>query len=43
MHVFVDRGDYKGVFAPTYKAIQYEAESAGLAAIDHVVGNVQLG
>ena len=43
LHVFVDRDDYKGVFAPTYKPIQYEAESTGLAAIDHVVGNVQLG
>ncbi len=26
LHVFVDRGDYKGVFAPTYKPINYEAE-----------------
>jgi 4-hydroxyphenylpyruvate dioxygenase len=43
LHVFVDRADYKGVFAPTYKPIQYEAESTGLAAIDHIVGNVQLG
>jgi 4-hydroxyphenylpyruvate dioxygenase len=43
LHVFVDRGDYKGVFAPTYKPIQYEAESTGLAAVDHMVGNVQLG
>jgi 4-hydroxyphenylpyruvate dioxygenase len=43
LHVFVDRDDYKGVFAPTYKPITYEAESTGLAAIDHVVGNVQLG
>jgi 4-hydroxyphenylpyruvate dioxygenase len=43
LHVFVDRADYTGPFAPTYKAIDYPAESAGLAAIDHVVGNVQLG
>jgi 4-hydroxyphenylpyruvate dioxygenase len=41
--MFVDRDDYKGVFAPSYKPIQYEAESTGLAAIDHMVGNVQLG
>ena len=41
MHAFVDCGDYKGVFAPTYKPINYEAGSAGLAAIDHIVGNVQ--
>src|SRR5512147_1748869 len=43
LHVFVDRGDYKGIFAPTYKPINYEAESTGLAAVDHMVGNVQLG
>jgi 4-hydroxyphenylpyruvate dioxygenase len=42
-HVFVDRADYTGPFAPTYQAIDYPTESAGLAAIDHVVGNVQLG
>ena len=43
LHMFVDRDDYKGAFAPTYKPIKYEAESTGLAAIDHMVGNVQLG
>ena len=44
LHVFVDRDDYKGVFAPTYRPIEgKEADSVGLAAIDHVVGNVQLG
>ncbi len=44
LHVFVDRADYKGVFAPTYRLIKdKEAQPAGLAAIDHVVGNVQLG
>ena len=44
LHVFVDRADYKGVFAPTYRPIKdKEAQSTGLAAIDHIVGNVQLG
>lgn len=44
LHVFVDRADYKGVFAPTYTPIKNkEAQSTGLAAIDHAVGNVQLG
>ncbi|MDZ4770554.1 MAG: 4-hydroxyphenylpyruvate dioxygenase [Chloroflexota bacterium] len=43
LHVFVDRSDYQGAFAPGYKAIEMEAESAGLAALDHVVGNVELG
>jgi 4-hydroxyphenylpyruvate dioxygenase len=44
LHVFIDRGDYKGVFAPTYRPItNKEAASTGLAAIDHIVGNVALG
>jgi 4-hydroxyphenylpyruvate dioxygenase len=44
LHVFVDRGDYKGVFAPTYRPItNKDAASTGLAAIDHIVGNVALG
>jgi 4-hydroxyphenylpyruvate dioxygenase len=44
IHMFVDRDDYKGPFAPTYRALKnYEAEPTGLAAIDHMVGNVQLG
>lgn len=43
LHVFVDRSDYKGPFAPTYKALDYEAADAGLASVDHIVGNVQLG
>jgi 4-hydroxyphenylpyruvate dioxygenase len=44
LHVFVDRSDYKGVFAPTYRPItDKKAESLGLAAVDHMVGNVQLG
>ena len=43
-HVFVDRSDYNGTFAPTYREIKDKsAQSAGLAAIDHMVGNVQLG
>ncbi len=44
LHVFIDRSDYKGVFAPGYRAITGKtADSVGLAAIDHTVGNVQLG
>ena len=44
LHTFVDRADYKGIFAPTYTPIKNkEAQSTGLAAIDHIVGNVQLG
>src|SRR5512139_3127965 len=34
LHVFVDRGDYKGIFAPTYRPItDKQAEPVGLAAI----------
>lgn len=43
LHVFVDRSDYKGVFMPGYKPLDLKAESAGLAAVDHIVGNVELG
>jgi 4-hydroxyphenylpyruvate dioxygenase len=44
LHVFVDRDDYKGSFAPGYRPISDRAaDSTGLAAVDHVVGNVQLG
>ncbi|MBK8026101.1 MAG: 4-hydroxyphenylpyruvate dioxygenase [Chloroflexi bacterium] len=43
LHVFVDRSDYHGVFTPGYKSLDYPVESAGLAALDHVVGNVELG
>lgn len=43
LHVFVDRSDYRGPFAPGYEALDLPAQSAGLAAVDHVVGNVQLG
>jgi 4-hydroxyphenylpyruvate dioxygenase len=46
VHTFVNRGDYEGAYLPGYRA----AESAngadpgvGLLAIDHVVGNVELG
>lgn len=43
VHVFVDRSSYGGPFAPTYRPLELENEPAGLAAIDHIVGNVQLG
>lgn len=43
LHVFVDRADYSGPFAPGFVSLDLPAESAGLASIDHVVGNVQLG
>ena len=44
IHTFVERHNYKGVFAPGF--VPYDAPpgvSTGLAAIDHMVGNVELG
>lgn len=43
LHVFVDRSAYNGPFAPGYEALELPSESAGLVALDHIVGNVQLG
>jgi 4-hydroxyphenylpyruvate dioxygenase len=44
---FVERHDYAGAFMPGYKALPDDTRSAvkpvGLAAIDHIVGNVDLG
>jgi 4-hydroxyphenylpyruvate dioxygenase len=40
----VDRSEYNGPFAPTFRPIaDKQFEPAGLAAVDHIVGNVQLG
>ncbi len=45
VHTFVERHHYHGAFAPRYHAIKdpLAVEPTGLAAIDHVVGNVELG
>lgn len=43
LHIFVDRSSYDGNFAPTYMDLDLPAASAGLAAVDHIVANVQLG
>lgn len=48
---FIDRSDYSGVFAPGYAPTRWSAEHVngnrykgyGLASIDHIVGNVELG
>ncbi len=44
---FVDRGDYHGAFLPGYEAIDGnrdpDLKGVGIAAIDHIVGNVELG
>jgi 4-hydroxyphenylpyruvate dioxygenase len=43
LHVFVDRSAYGGPYAPSYRRLDLPVESAGLVAIDHIVGNVHLG
>jgi len=43
---FIDRDDYAGVFAPGFEARPSHERShaaVGLASIDHIVGNVELG
>ncbi|HLZ59899.1 MAG TPA: 4-hydroxyphenylpyruvate dioxygenase [Ktedonosporobacter sp.] len=47
LHTFVERHAYKGTFLPGYRPLSSpvprRARPAGIAAIDHVVGNVELG
>lgn len=42
VHLFVERGDYKGVFMPGFRAWNpvYKPTDVGLKFIDHMVGNV---
>jgi 4-hydroxyphenylpyruvate dioxygenase len=48
-HSFINRDRYRGIFAPGYKPLEPERyhprtfRPAGLAAIDHIVGNVEEG
>ena len=44
VHTFVDRSDYAGPYLPGYRAAEDGSNGgAGLLAIDHCVGNVELG
>lgn len=44
VHRFVDRRAYGGPFLPGYRPLAgYDVRPVGLAAVDHVVGNVELG
>jgi len=47
VHTFVERRDYNGVFLPGFRTLPgttpRRTRPAGLAGIDHVVGNVELG
>jgi 4-hydroxyphenylpyruvate dioxygenase len=43
LHTFVDRSSYHGPFKPGFQARDRSAGDVGLLAIDHIVGNVELG
>ena len=42
VHTLINRKNYDGPFLPGFKGVQVASMSAGLRAIDHVVGNVEL-
>jgi 4-hydroxyphenylpyruvate dioxygenase len=46
IHTFVNRADYGGPFLPGYVSVSengHAGQGVGLANVDHVVGNVELG
>src|SRR5216683_1510238 len=43
VHTFIERDQYKGVFAPGFIPIKGNAEPVGLQRVDHVVANVEEG
>jgi 4-hydroxyphenylpyruvate dioxygenase len=44
LHTFVQRGDYGGPFLPGFEGVDDATDDSGmLLAIDHIVGNVELG
>jgi 4-hydroxyphenylpyruvate dioxygenase len=45
LHSFIQRDGYEGAFLPGYKPVTNPpaAPETGIAAIDHIVGNVELG
>lgn len=43
LHSFISQADYHGPFLPGYQIRRKPAPSAGLARIDHIVGNVENG
>jgi len=44
VHQFIDRTRYDGVFGPGFEEMNVPAaRGCGLAAVDHIVGNVELG
>ena len=43
IHSFISYANYDGPFLPGYIANEIAGESVGIAAVDHMVGNVELG
>ena len=46
LHTFVNRDDYAGPYLPGYRSVSEDGAAdrgVGLATVDHVVGNVELG
>lgn len=45
IHIFVERGNYKGIFLPGFEkwTSEYNPGDLGFKYIDHMVGNVELG
>jgi 4-hydroxyphenylpyruvate dioxygenase len=43
IHSFISYKDYEGPFLPGYTAATIAGEGTGIAAVDHMVGNVELG
>ncbi len=47
IHTFVERKNYKGLFMPGFVSAEHKAvkgiKDTGLKAVDHIVGNVELG
>jgi 4-hydroxyphenylpyruvate dioxygenase len=43
VHTFVERADYAGAFLPGFKPVESGPDAGLFEAIDHVVGNVELG
>lgn len=43
IHSFISYTDYSGAFLPGYERAEIAGEPVGIAAVDHMVGNVELG
>lgn len=43
IHSFISYASYDGAFLPGYAASEVAGEPVGIAAVDHMVGNVELG